>query len=242
MQLVKERIASTFISKDGSGRVFLGGDAAHVHSVNGGQGLNTGIADAFSLSWRLAMAINGSGIQEQALGDIVRSYDTERRSTAQGVIDVAAALVRDTVKEAKTYVATIQRNAGYITGMGVAYDESGSPIVKASEAGIWKAGFRCPDVPLVSDDKKETWLYKEVQYGKYLVLNIGLPAVSDFGFNKHVTTIDVQKPGSDATQFTGGWIQEDDSAMVVVRPDMYIGYVAKDAEDCKAYLATLFTE
>ncbi|KAH7108956.1 FAD binding domain-containing protein [Dactylonectria macrodidyma] len=54
---VKERIASSFISKEGSGRILLAGDAAHVHSVNGGQGLNTGIADAFGLALRLAMAL-----------------------------------------------------------------------------------------------------------------------------------------------------------------------------------------
>lgn len=114
--LVKERIASTFISKEGSGRVFLGGDAAHVHSVNGGQGLNTGIADAFSLAWRLALVLKSPDLRKDAIHTVLRSYDTERRSTAQGVIDVAAALVRDTVREAKTYVGTIERNAGYITG------------------------------------------------------------------------------------------------------------------------------
>lgn len=53
---VKERIATSFVSE--GGRVLLGGDAARVHSVNGGQGLNTGIADAFSVSWRLHMILN----------------------------------------------------------------------------------------------------------------------------------------------------------------------------------------
>ena len=113
---VKERIASTFISREGQGRIFLGGDAAHVHSVNGGQGLNTGIADAFSLAWRLAAVVNNKDLQKESADKILRSYDTERRKTAQGVIDVAAALVRDTIHEAKQYVGTIQKNAGYITG------------------------------------------------------------------------------------------------------------------------------
>lgn len=114
---MKERIASTFISKDGTGRIFLGGDAAHVHSVNGGQGLNTGIADAFSLAWRLAMVLRQPNMQKSAVDNILFSYDIERRSTAQSVIDVAAALVRDTVREAKQYVGTIEKNAGYITGI-----------------------------------------------------------------------------------------------------------------------------
>lgn len=114
--IVKERIAGTFISKDGSGRVFLAGDAAHVHSVNGGQGLNTGMSDAFSLAWRLNLALKPELLKPQMAGEVLRSYDTERRNTAIQVIDVAAALVRDTVREAKTYVATIEKNAGFITG------------------------------------------------------------------------------------------------------------------------------
>lgn len=112
---VKERIASSFISKEGNGRIILGGDAAHVHSVNGGQGLNTGLSDAFALAWRLAFAINRD-LPAGSAKKLIQSYDLERRKTAKGVIDVAAALVRDTIREAKQYVATIERNAGYITG------------------------------------------------------------------------------------------------------------------------------
>ncbi|RYP51885.1 hypothetical protein DL768_002853 [Monosporascus sp. mg162] len=113
---VRERIASTFVSNQGTGRIILAGDAAHVHSVNGGQGLNTGIADAFALSWRVITAIKCKKLAPGAALDLIRSYDTERRQVAQGVIDVAARLVRDTVHTAKQYVATIEKNAGYITG------------------------------------------------------------------------------------------------------------------------------
>lgn len=113
---VRERIADTFISKEGSGRVFLAGDAAHVHSVNGGQGLNTGISDAFGLAWRLALASHPTELASGAVDNILRSYDIERRNTARQVIDVAATLVRDTVHTAKQYVSTIQKNAGFITG------------------------------------------------------------------------------------------------------------------------------
>ena len=47
---------------------------------------------------------------------LLKSYDTERRSVAQDVINVAARLVRDTQHTAKQYVGTIEKNAGYITG------------------------------------------------------------------------------------------------------------------------------
>lgn len=116
MHAVKERIASTFVSQNGGGRIILAGDAAHVHSVNGGQGLNTGIADSFALSWRLAQAITNDKLSPDAADKLIRSYDIERRTVAQGVIDVAAKLVRDTVRTAKEYVSTIEKNAGYITG------------------------------------------------------------------------------------------------------------------------------
>lgn len=61
-------------------------------------------------------AANQGNLKDGAAETLIRSYDTERRTTAQGVIDVAAALVRDTVHTAKQYVGTIQKNAGYITG------------------------------------------------------------------------------------------------------------------------------
>lgn len=115
-RLVKERIAETFVSKQGTGRILLAGDAAHVHSVNGGQGLNTGIADAFALSWRVATAVTSTALVPEGARKLVRSYDTERRKVAQEVIDVAARLVRDTMHTAKQYVATIEKNAGFITG------------------------------------------------------------------------------------------------------------------------------
>lgn len=114
--IVKERLAGSFISKDGLGRVILAGDAAHVHSVNGGQGLNTGISDAFALAWRLTALVPPSNLTANGREDILRSYDIERRGTASEVISVAAALVRDTVHTAKKYVSTVERNAGYITG------------------------------------------------------------------------------------------------------------------------------
>lgn len=114
---VKERIASTFFSQHG--RVILAGDAAHVHSVNGGQGLNTGIADAFALSWRLAMVLKNEKLEAKKALEVLTSYDTERRTIAEDVIDVAAKLVRATAQDAKGYVSTIEKKAGYITGESI---------------------------------------------------------------------------------------------------------------------------
>ena len=86
--------------------------------MNGVQGLNTGIDDAFALAWRISMAVNASGHRKFRTADLIGTYDTERRSVANEVINVAASLVRDTVHTAKQYVSTIEHNAGYITGEG----------------------------------------------------------------------------------------------------------------------------
>jgi phenol 2-monooxygenase (NADPH) len=107
---VQERVAQTFISRD-HGRVVLAGDSAHVHSVNGGQGLNTGISDAFALAWRLNMGC------KTANPAFLNSYDEERRTVAQGVVDVAGKLVRSTLRTAEEYVKIVERSAANITGV-----------------------------------------------------------------------------------------------------------------------------
>ena len=64
-----------------SGPVFLAGDAAHVHSPVGGQGMNTGIQDAFNLGWKLALAARG-----QAAPGLLDTYQAERHPIAKGVL------------------------------------------------------------------------------------------------------------------------------------------------------------
>ncbi|CAM1507717.1 Fc.00g045650.m01.CDS01 [Cosmosporella sp. VM-42] len=257
---VKERIADSFISREGSGRIFLAGDAAHVHSVNGGQGLNTGISDAFALAWRLSFALRPSKLALKGNGKLLRSYDVERRSIARQVIDIAAALVRDTVHEAKQYVTTIQRNAGFITGMGVAYNGLGSQLVEGSEHGIWRAGDRCPDVILRKmPQSSPTRLYSEVQYGKFLTLFIGkrgetFPSHASGVVSYIVLPTLCSQAGSDEAEqgasdivstgqeFTADWASFSDPFVVIVRPDMYIGLVSSPSceRSWKVYLDGIF--
>jgi len=74
---VHRRLADTY--RDG--RILLAGDAAHVHSPFGGQGMNTGIGDAENLAWKLAMVVSGTA--EHALLD---SFEAERRPIAANVL------------------------------------------------------------------------------------------------------------------------------------------------------------
>ncbi|MDR3442665.1 MAG: FAD-dependent oxidoreductase [Legionella sp.] len=74
---VHHRVAEHFRSK----RIFLLGDAAHVHSPAGGQGMNTGIADAINLSWKLAAVLQG-----KAPEGLLDSYEIERQAFARKLV------------------------------------------------------------------------------------------------------------------------------------------------------------
>jgi 2-polyprenyl-6-methoxyphenol hydroxylase-like FAD-dependent oxidoreductase len=82
---VQHRIATRFRE----GGVFLCGDAAHVHSPAGGQGMNTGIQDAANLAWKLALVVRG-----RAPGSLLDSYERERRPVARGVVSTTDRLTR----------------------------------------------------------------------------------------------------------------------------------------------------
>ena len=75
---INERVAAQYRG----GRCFLLGDAAHIHSPAGGQGMNTGIQDAVNLGWKLGYALNGWGDAELLLS----SYEPERRPVAHDVV------------------------------------------------------------------------------------------------------------------------------------------------------------
>jgi 2-polyprenyl-6-methoxyphenol hydroxylase-like FAD-dependent oxidoreductase len=74
---VHHRVAERFRS----GRVFLLGDAAHIHSPVGGQGMNTGIGDAVNLSWKLAAVL-----QQRAAGSLLETYEPERIAFARRLV------------------------------------------------------------------------------------------------------------------------------------------------------------
>lgn len=70
-------------------RVFLAGDAAHIHSPAGGQGLNTGVQDAYNLAWKLALVLHG-----QAPVTLLDTYQAERHPVGQQVMRTSDLLLR----------------------------------------------------------------------------------------------------------------------------------------------------
>jgi 2-polyprenyl-6-methoxyphenol hydroxylase-like FAD-dependent oxidoreductase len=76
--LARFRLHHRAVDRYRSGRVFVAGDAAHIHSPAGGQGMNTGLQDAFNLGWKLALALQG-----RVRDEFLDSYDQERRPVGQ---------------------------------------------------------------------------------------------------------------------------------------------------------------
>ncbi len=75
------RISMRLAGRYRQGRAFIAGDAAHIHPPTGGQGMNTGIQDAYNLAWKLALVVAGAA--PEALLD---SYETERRPVGADVV------------------------------------------------------------------------------------------------------------------------------------------------------------
>lgn len=115
------RLARTFRE----GRVFLAGDAAHLHFPIGGQALTTGVLDAINLGWKLALAVHGT-----AGADLLETYDLERRPAAQRVIDntrAQLALMRtgpepDALRGMFAAILAADPNHDQLTGMISAQD------------------------------------------------------------------------------------------------------------------------
>ncbi|MEU2117414.1 FAD-dependent monooxygenase [Streptomyces sp. NPDC016459] len=75
------RISHRIVDRYGVGRVFVAGDAAHIHPPTGAQGMNTGVQDAVNLGWKLALVVRG-----EAGPALLASYDAERRPVGEEVV------------------------------------------------------------------------------------------------------------------------------------------------------------
>ncbi|MGR4878397.1 FAD-dependent monooxygenase [Streptomyces sp. LARHCF249] len=130
------RISHRIVDRYADGRVFVAGDAAHIHPPTGAQGMNTGIQDAWNLAWKLALAVDG-----RAHPRLLDSYDTERRPVGEEVVGRtvrhAAAGVQADPDDPRTVML---REAQLL----VSY--RGSPVVDPTGEGPGpRPGDRAPD-------------------------------------------------------------------------------------------------
>jgi 2-polyprenyl-6-methoxyphenol hydroxylase-like FAD-dependent oxidoreductase/heme-degrading monooxygenase HmoA len=132
------RIKHGIVDRYRVGRAFVAGDAAHLHPPAGGQGMNTGIQDAWNLGWKLALAVRGI-----AAPDLLDSYEAERRPAGKAIVDRAVRVAftdeMDMDDEREQFLLEMQMTLTY----------AGSPLVGSSGEGLDGGpapGARAPDV------------------------------------------------------------------------------------------------
>ncbi|MGW8949798.1 FAD-dependent monooxygenase [Streptomyces sp. NPDC055709] len=119
------RISHRLVDRYADGRVFVAGDAAHIHPPTGAQGMNTGIQDACNLAWKLALASKG-----RAHPQLLASYDAERRPVGEEVVGRTVRHAAEGVQADPGDPATIMLREAQLL---VAYPDS--PIVGPAAAG-----------------------------------------------------------------------------------------------------------
>ncbi len=171
------------------GRVMLAGDAAHIHSPAGGQGMNTGMQDAFNLAWKLALVVRGVGQAESLL----TSYSVERSAVGDQVLKAAEQFT--TIATLRNPIAQAIRNhlAPIVTSFQFVQDKirhqwwetsinyRKSPLSAedgSSQSGTLRAGDRMPDVQLgdVASNESGT-LFKRFDAVRHTLLL--LPSADD---------------------------------------------------------------
>ncbi|MCM1947177.1 FAD-dependent monooxygenase [Streptomyces sp. G2] len=131
------RISHRIVDRYGEGRVFVAGDAAHIHPPTGAQGMNTGIQDAYNLAWKLALAVGG-----RASDGLLASYDAERRPVGEEVVGrtVRHAAAGGVQADPEDPATLMLREAQLLVGY------RGSPVVDPPGDGPGPApGDRAPD-------------------------------------------------------------------------------------------------
>ena len=207
------------------GRVFLVGDAAHVHSPAGGQGMNTGLQDAANLGWKLAAAV--SGLAPDGLLD---SYHAERHPVGRIVLRMSGTLLRLVLvrpllaRAARGVLARLalrvgpvhRRLAGRLSGIAIAYP--------APPGAHRQAGKRAPDVPLAGGDQGPGRLYEALRDGRFVLLVPEVdPAVTLDGLAGRVDLI---------TRADGS------GTLTLVRPDGYVAWACDETDPERRAAAT----
>jgi len=218
-----ERLADRFRHN----RVLPAGDAAHLHSPLGGQGLNLGIQDAFNLGWKLAAAMGG-----WAQEGLLDSYESERRPVAEQVIratsratsvmTASSPLVRAVRTFALSRIASLEpvqrRVRDAMSGLSVRYP--------ASSGDGAAAGRRLPNARLTLPDGKVCRLYDLMADGRFALLDLGprgASAASVGGWSDRVRPVVADLLDVDAAH---------GAIALLVRPDGYVAWstAAQDPE------------
>jgi 2-polyprenyl-6-methoxyphenol hydroxylase-like FAD-dependent oxidoreductase len=239
------------------GRVFLAGDAAHIHSPAGGQGMNTGMQDAFNLAWKLAAVVGG-----QAGQTLLDSYEAERIPVADGVIAFTDRLtragtlsgvprrIRDLVIRLLSHIPAARRfMAETAEEVNVAYRTSPIAVGRRPRHAKVAAGEHVPHV-VDAAVQKQLSAVCGVQNTGHVVLTVAsgqpAPAAGEGQVQVLVTAHDTHVAGYDTVIADPKGIAAQrfglkNGGRVVIRPDGYIGAVASldDTTTVAGYFAKI---
>jgi 2-polyprenyl-6-methoxyphenol hydroxylase-like FAD-dependent oxidoreductase len=208
-----------------NGRVLLAGDAAHVHSPVGGQGLNIGVQDAVNLGWKLAQVV-----KKTSPDSLLDTYHTERHPIAARVLRSTMAQVallrtddrtealREIASELLAMDGPRRRLAAEMSGLGVHYDlGEGHPLL----------GRRMPDLDLVSANGPLR-VFTLLRQARPLLLNLGEPSrIEITRWADRVQSIDARYDGPWELPEIGPVAAP---AVVLIRPDGYVAWVGDQTQ------------
>jgi 2-polyprenyl-6-methoxyphenol hydroxylase-like FAD-dependent oxidoreductase len=206
-------------------RVLLAGDAAHVHSPMGGQGLGTGVQDAVNLGWKLAQVVNGTSPES-----LLDTYNAERHPVGARVLRTTMALnalareddrinaLRDTIAEVLSVDEARKRVAGMLSGLDIHYDlGEGHPLL----------GRRMPDLDLVTTGGPLR-VFTLLHDARPVLLNLGEPGGFDITpWVDRVQMIDAKYVGPWELPVLGAVTAP---TAALIRPDGYVGWVGDLAD------------
>jgi 2-polyprenyl-6-methoxyphenol hydroxylase-like FAD-dependent oxidoreductase len=205
-----------------AGRVFLAGDAAHVHPPAGGLGLNTGVQDAYNLGWKLATVLRG------ASDVLLESYQAERLPIASRVLGISTELLDKTMRGSDDALhrgeETRQLDLTY---------QGGPLILDDGCGGMLAAGDRAPDAPCLRGNGDPTRLFTLFAGPHWTLLRFGpdAPRLDDERIHSHQIGTDLL----DADWHIHQAYDVKDGGAVLIRPDGYIGAITTRSAALAAY-------
>lgn len=220
------RLAQNFRQR----RVFLAGDAAHVFPPYGGQGMNTGIQDAFNLGWKLARVVRGSSSSA-----ILETYEAERRPVAVETIRqvdqrrrmyaIRSPLwraLRDQALKTLMRMAFVKRAGSYATSeLGISYHGRSWLCVDDGRVPRPRAGDRAPDGPLGGRRLFDTLRPSQFTLLMFAGRNAPPPTLSRLP--SEITLVNVDRV-ADPDGLLSRRYNAERGALVLIRPDGYIGF------------------
>jgi 2-polyprenyl-6-methoxyphenol hydroxylase-like FAD-dependent oxidoreductase len=236
------RVNIRMVSRYRIGRVFLAGDAAHIHSPAGGQGMNTGIQDSYNLGWKLERVLNG------APDSLLDTYEEERLPVAANVLGLSTKLY----KAISASTAEALRRDDIALQLGISYKEMSLSQHSANTQIKLSAGDRAPDAPGEDASGKPVRLFEYFRGLRFTLLRIHPSEAANAEIkSRDIKQLDIvasRRPGnlpSDSTVFVdsaahfadayGGGSDE----FILVRPDGYVAWLGNTSSlpELRRYLA-----